>query len=118
MLAAPLAEDEVTGIEQLTAHGERIFAAVEPDALLSEAPRVRFTRSGEDYLAIVPLPNADPHRLDVVKVADELTITTGSRRRSLKLPRRFASLHLEGARLEGPSMKVAFSRRAPVDGAI
>jgi arsenite-transporting ATPase len=114
MLTAPLAEDEVTGIEQLTAHGERIFADVAPDALLSEAPRVRFTRSGADYLAIVPLPNADPQHLDVVKVADELTITTGSRRRSLKLPRRFASLHLAAARLDGPSMEVAFSREAPV----
>lgn len=81
--------------------------------MLSAAPRVRFTRAGADYLAIVPLPNADPQRLDVVKVADELTITTGSRRRSLKLPRRFASLHLMSARLDGPSMRVAFSRESP-----
>jgi arsenite-transporting ATPase len=114
MLSAPLAEDEVTGMGPLTAHGERIFADVAPEALLSEAPRVRFTRAGEDYLAIVPLPNADPRHLDVVKVADELTITTGSRRRSLKLPRRFASLRLASARLDGPSMTVAFSRESPV----
>jgi arsenite-transporting ATPase len=114
VLAAPLEEDEIAGIEQLTAHGERIFADAAPDAVLSKAPRVCFTRAGAEYLAIVPLPNADPHQLGVVKVADELTITTGSRRRSLKLPRRFASLHLTAARLDGPSMKVAFSREAPV----
>jgi arsenite-transporting ATPase len=117
MLAAPLAEDEVTGIEDLTAHGARIFADVAPDAVLSAAPRVRFTRVGAEYLVIVPLPNADPRHLDIVKVADELTITTDSRRRSLKLPRRFASLYLAAARLDGPSMKVVFSREAPLDGA-
>jgi len=114
VLAALLADDEVTGIEQLTAHGEQIFADVAPDALLSEAPRVRFMREGSEYLAIVPLPNADPHHLDVVKVDDELTITTGSRRRSLKLPRRFVPLYLTAARLDGPWMKVVFSREAPM----
>jgi arsenite-transporting ATPase len=114
VLAAPLGEDEVTGLEQLTAHGERIFADVEPDAVLSEAPRVRFMRDGADYLAIVPLPNADPHHLDVAKVDDELTITTGTRRRSLKLPRRFVPLYLTAARLDGSSMQIAFSRDPPV----
>jgi arsenite-transporting ATPase len=118
VLAAPLAEDEVTGLAQLTAHGEEIFADVAPDALLSFAPRVRFVREGAEYLAIVPLPNADPEQLDVVKVDDELTITTGARRRSLKLPRRFVPLHLAAARLDGPSMKVVFSREAPPAGAV
>ena len=84
-----------------------------PTRVLSAAPRVRFVREGAEYLAIVPFPNADPHHLDVVKVDDELTITTGSRRRSLKLPRRFVPLGLAAARLDGPSMKVAFSREAP-----
>jgi arsenite-transporting ATPase len=118
VLTAPLAEDEVTGLAQLAAHGERIFGDVAPDALLSEAPRVRFLREGSGYLAIVPLPNADPHHLDVAKVDDELTITTESRRRSLKLPRRFVPLYLASARLEGSSMKIAFSREAPAGEAV
>ena len=118
VLTAPLAEDEVTGLAQLAAHGERLFGGVAPDALLSEAPRVRFLREGSEYLAIVPVPNVDSRHLDVAKVDDELTITTGSRRRSLKLPRRFVPLHLAAARLEGPSMKVVFSREAPAGGAL
>ena len=76
VLEAPLAHDEVTGIERLAEHGARIFAGVAPDALLSSAPRVRFSRDGERYLAIVPLPGADPARLDVAKLDDELTITS------------------------------------------
>ena len=110
VLSAPLAPDEVIGIERLAEHGARIFADVAPDALLSSAPRVRFSRDGETYLATIPLPGADPARLDVAKLDDELTITAGLRRRQLKLPRRIAPLSLASARLEGPSLVVRFTR--------
>lgn len=111
VLAAPLQDDEATGLERLAAHGRRIFAELEPDALLCASERVRFLRDAGEYVARVPLPGADPKRLDVAKVDDELTITTGLRRRSLKLPRRMARLDLASARLEGPTLRVAF--RAP-----
>jgi arsenite-transporting ATPase len=110
VLRAPLGEDEVTGVDALRAHGEKIFADVAPDALLCGVPHVRFMREGAEYIAIVPLPNADPTDIGVVKVDDELTITTGSRRRSLKLPRRFIPLALASARLEGRAMRVTFAR--------
>ena len=116
VLAAPLAPDEVTGIAKLAEHGARVFADVEPDALLSCAPRVRFARAGECYTAIVPLPGADPTRLDVAKIDDELTITTGVRRRLLMLPRRFAPLTLSAAKLEGSSLVVRFTRPASAAG--
>jgi HSP20 family molecular chaperone IbpA len=112
VLTAPLAPDEVTGLAMLAEHGARLFADVEPDALLSRAPRVRFARDGEGYTAIVPLPGADPARLDVSKIDDELTITTGVRRRLLLLPRRFAPLTLYAAKLEGSSLVVRFTRPA------
>ena len=110
VLTAPLRDDEVTGVARLTAHGEEIFSRVEPDAVLSRAPRVRFQADPEGYRAEVPLPGADASRLDVVKVDDELTITTGVRRRSIKLPRRVAPLALAGAKLEGPTLVVRFVR--------
>jgi arsenite-transporting ATPase len=110
VLCAPMRSDEVTGLERLATHGEALFAGVEPEAVLSTAPRVVFRRDGDAYLAVVPLPGADPAQLEVAKVEDELTITTGLRRRSLKLPRRMASLVLEAARLDGTSLKVRLRR--------
>jgi len=112
LLVALLQDDEVTGLERLSRLGARLFGDLEPGALLSRAERVRFEREGEDYLALVPLPGADPERLDVAKVDDELTITSGVRRRCLKLPRRMAHLDLAAARLEGPSLRVTFRRPA------
>ena len=102
----------MTGLERLAAHGRGIFEGVEPDALLSRAPRVRFDRHGENYRAVIPLPNAEPGRLDVVKIDDELTITTGPRRRCLKLPRRIVPLDVVSAKIEGPSLVVCFARAA------
>jgi len=112
LLVAPLQDDEVTGLERLSRLGAQLFGDLEPDAQLSRAERVRFERKGEDYLAVVPLPGADSERLDVAKVGDELTITSGVRRRRLKLPRRMVPLDLVAARLEGPSLRVTFRRPA------
>ena len=112
LLAAPLQDDEVTGLERLTAHGRQIFDGLDPDATLCRAPRVRFRRDGAEYLAVVPLPGADPARLELIKIEDELTITAGHRRRSLKLPRRLGPLSLASARLEGPALVVRFAADA------
>ena len=118
VLGAPLAEDEVCGAEALRAHGELIFGDIAPEALLCSAPRVQFVREGKEYIAIVPLPNADPSDIDVVKVDDEISITTGSRRRSLKLPRRFVPLSLISARLEGRAMRLSFAPEAALPGVV
>jgi len=114
LLCAPLREDEVTGLERLALHGRELFAEVAPDAMLSRAPRVRFTRDDDGYRAEVPLPHADSGHLDVAKVDAELVITTGVRRRSIQLPRRVVPLALVRARLEGGSLIVHF-RDAPAD---
>jgi arsenite-transporting ATPase len=118
VLRAPLGETEVSGNDALVAHGGRIFADVEPDARLSVAPRVRYQREGSRYVAVVPLPHGDPKHLDVAKVDDELTITTDTRRRSFKLPRRFAPLELQSARIDGATMRVEFGRQSPPSKAV
>jgi len=108
LLEAPLQDDEVTGLARLAAHGRALFGRRAPGALLCRSPRVRFGRDAEGYRATIPLPGAERAALDVVKIDGELTVTAGSRRRSLLLPRRVASLALTGARLEGASLVVRF----------
>jgi arsenite-transporting ATPase len=116
VLVAPLQDDEVTGLPRLARHGAQLFGAHPPEALLSSAPRVRFVRDGADWRAVVPLPGADPARLDVAKVEDDLTITAGVRRRAIKLPRRVASLELVDARLEDACLVVRFGRAKAAAG--
>jgi arsenite-transporting ATPase len=108
VLGAPLAEDEVTGLAALTEHGENLFGVLDPAARLCAAPRIRFEHAHGTYAAHLPLPGVAPDALDVAKVDDELVITTGTRRRALKLPRRLARLPLAEARLEGQELHVFF----------
>ena len=90
-----------------------VFAGIQPEALLSDAPRLRFERNGcGGYRALVPLPGAHADDLDVVKVAAELTVTTGVRRRAIALPPRMAPLDLHAARLEGATLVVELTRPA------
>ena len=112
LLEAPLQDDEVTGLARLSAHGAQLFAGVEPDAVLSHAPRVRFARAGAGYRVVIPLPHAERETLDVTKVEDELLIRAGSRRRALKLPRRISPLALSRAHFERGVLTVHFDRDA------
>ena len=115
VLLSPLREDEVTGVEALARHGAELFAGRKPEAVLSKAPRMRFRREGRSYIVELPLPGADPARLDVAKVDDELTVTTGVRRRIVRLPRRFAPLDLSSAKLDGALLEVRFERAEAAD---
>ena len=100
------------GLTSLAAHGARLFADCEPDAVLSEVPRVRFGRSGAGYCVYLPLPGATADDLEVTVVAGELVVRAGSRRRALILPRRIAPLPLGSARLEDGVLTVAFGPAA------
>jgi arsenite-transporting ATPase len=109
ILRGPLFDDEVTGVERLAELGELLFASVEPDAVLSDATPVRFRRDENGYRAEIPLPRARADEVQVAVVGSELVVTTGPRRRLLKLPRSVARLELETARLEGNRLVVRFT---------
>ena len=112
VLAAPLQDDEVTGLERLAAHGRELFATCEPDARLCAPQRLRFTREGAGYRIELPLPNAEPASLDVTKVEGDLVIRAGARRRALRLPARMSALVLAGARLDGGRLVVRLAKSA------
>jgi arsenite-transporting ATPase len=100
VLGAPLREDEVTGIAALAAHGEELFGERAPEAVLSRAARLRFAREESGYRVELPLPRARRRGLAVAKVEGELVITSGPRRRALRLPQRLRALELRRARVE------------------
>jgi len=109
ILRAPLLADQVTGCERLAELGRHLFAKAEPGDVLSKSARVRFGRDETGYFAQVPLPNASGDDLDVVVVDSELVITTGARRRFLRLPRRIADRRVLSAKLDANRLTVHFA---------
>ena len=81
VLLAPLQDDEVIGLDRLSAHAAALFGARDPTALLGESSRIRFDRVDRGYRVRIPLPGASSADLDVSVVEDELIIRAGSRRR-------------------------------------
>ena len=114
VIEAPLARDEVIGVEALAEHGRRIFDRHEPHGTISRAPRIRMTRDrdGARHCVSVPLPGASAEELEVAMIEDELVVRAGSRRRAITLPPRIARLALESARLEDGVLRVIFARAA------
>jgi arsenite-transporting ATPase len=113
VLEAPLAEDEVVGIDRLARHGAVLFGSLDPASILSEPPRVRFVRAAPGYRVHLPLPGAEPEGLDVAVVAGDLVVRAGARRRAIRLPRRVAACTLDAARLEAGELVVEFAASAP-----
>ena len=72
-------------------------------------PLLPFETEDGGYRVEVPLPHAGSRDLDVAKIDDELVIGTGTRRRSLLLPRRIAHLELSHAKLRDDLLVVHFT---------
>ena len=108
VLRAPLREDEVVGVAALARHGAELFGRRDPGAVLQTGPRLRFVRDDEGMRLELPLPHAEPRGLEVSKRDDELWITTGAQRRSVKLPRTLARASLRAARLAAGTLVVRF----------
>jgi len=108
VLVAPLQRDEVVGLEALYAHGAELFAEHAPEAILSHAPRTRFTRQEDGYRVRIPLPGALASELDVTVVDGDLLVKAGPHRRSLRLPERIAACRLATARLAAGELVVGF----------
>jgi arsenite-transporting ATPase len=106
---APLQRDEVIGLDALAAHGREIFSQVEPHAVISTSPRIRFTKTRNGHRVHLPLPGASPDDLEVAVVAEELIVRAGSRRRAIPLPPRISRLPLESARLDDGTLVVSFA---------
>lgn len=109
MLVAPLQADEVCGFEALAAHGEALFAGLDPIAVLGTRPGLRFERNKQQASLRLPMNGRDAKGVQVLRVDDELVIGVESRRRRIPLPAALASLEVERVFVEGGELVVTFA---------
>lgn len=112
-LVAPLAADEVRGVEALAEHGELLFGGLDPAARLGESPRMRFERDAAGSRIRLPLPGIDPQALDVARIEDELVVGVANRRRKIALPAGFSKLEVESVSYRDGELLVSFGRASP-----
>ena len=108
ILKAPLARGEVLGLERLAELGRSIYDGLDPAAVFYKRQPCQFLRENGLHRVKIHMPFVVNAELDLIKVGDELIIKAGNFKKSLILPRSFASLEPIGAKLEGDCLIVDF----------
>ncbi len=112
-LVAPLAEDEVHGVDELAEHGARLFGELDPAAMLGSRPGLRFERDADGARLRLPLPGVARETLEVARIEDDLVIGVAGRRRRIALPAGIARLDVERLSLRDGVLVVSFSGGRP-----
>src|SRR5574341_345856 len=108
LYTAPLFDREMGGLELLRAMADRLFGERNPAEHLfkGEMQSVEATEGG--YVMRLPLPLADRSQIDLYRSSDELTLSVGSYRRNIALPRVLWPLEVASAKLDNGILTLRF----------
>ena len=112
-LSAPLAEDEVRGVEALADHGAALFAGLDPAARLGCRPGLRFERVAEGGRLRLPVSGYAASSLEVARIDQELMVGVAGRRRRIALPAGLAALEVQRVAVEEGELVVSFAEAKP-----
>lgn len=108
ILEAPYYREEVLGVERLGRMGRELFAELDPAQVLHQAKPYTFARENGRSRIRLHLPFAAKEELDLSKIGEELIIRIGNFRKAIILPRAFAVLEPESAKLEEDHLIIDF----------
>ncbi len=114
---ADLADDELSGVDDLRRLAERTWAGTDPSARLVEGRPLRVEDTDDGPVLVVALPLAERDQLDVAVVGDELVVTLGALRRCLPLPWALRRRGVASARLVDGELRVSFTSTGNPTGA-
>jgi arsenite/tail-anchored protein-transporting ATPase len=108
VLTAPLLEHEVVGQEGLRDLAQRLFGDDDPTRIYypAVAQEVR-SRNGE-YVLSLGMPFVEKEDISVSQRGDELSITVGSYKRQVLLPRALAGRQVTSAKMDGNRLTITF----------
>ena len=110
LLTAPLFEREMGGLELLREMGQALYAAHDPAERLYEGrPHTLEQDADGGYTMRIQLPFAQKGQVELFRSADEITLSVGSYRRNIVLPRVLWPLEVESAKLQNGALVVRFA---------
>ncbi|HVL81420.1 MAG TPA: TRC40/GET3/ArsA family transport-energizing ATPase [Actinomycetota bacterium] len=109
VLTARLYETEMVGSDLLRRLGAEVYEGRPPDAVLHTDEPMTVKAEGDRFVLSLRLPFAEG-RLDVSRMAEDLIVTVGSRRRTITLPASLRRRDIVGAAFDGPVLKISFGR--------
>lgn len=112
VLTAPLFDDEMVGVDRLTALGDALYGDAKPHEVLHRGSPLTFEPTDEGWLLTVALPFVAKGEVEAFTRADELYVKVGTHTRSILLPAALRRCRITGAGLRDGRLRVTF---APVD---
>lgn len=110
LLTAPLFEREMGGFELLRQMADALFGNRDPAAHFFKGEVEMLEPDTEGgYTLRIPLPLAEQAKIDLYHASDELTLSVGSYRRNIVLPRTLWPLEVASARLSEGILSVHFT---------
>ncbi|MDR6226252.1 ArsA family ATPase [Desmospora profundinema] len=111
ILKVPLMQDEVTGLQSLNRVADQAFAHVDVGSVLYEGTAEEVKREQERYVLKLALPFVTKDKVNVMQRGDELTITVGTYKRKVILPRVLMGRPVTGARFADEKLNIYFGDR-------
>jgi arsenite/tail-anchored protein-transporting ATPase len=111
IMTVPLFDTEVVGLPMLSRMADSIYADTDPSRRLYLGSPQRIEKIGSEYVLALKLPFMEKSDIDLSRHDGELSITVGSYRREVSLPRVLASRPTLGAAMDGDELKVRFGSK-------
>ena len=109
VLAAELADHELSGLEQLADFGQTLYGSLDPVARLAEIEPLRVDAVGSTLVLSLHLPFTERNDVRLGRSEEELFLTVGPHRRALVLPDSLLRREVTGAHLVGDRLEVEFA---------
>jgi arsenite/tail-anchored protein-transporting ATPase len=103
--------DEPIGLLQLRALGTELYRNVDPLTKFVDTPALDIASDGDETVLRLLVPGASRHELDIEMEGDELIISLGSYRRTVKLPEGLIGRSVDRAGLRGQYLEIVFGER-------
>jgi arsenite-transporting ATPase len=103
-----LSDREILGYDRLLEFGRNIYRDREPAQFFSVTPPYQFLKEDGRNLIKLHLPFVGKEEVDLSKIGDELIVRVGNIKKSIVLPRAFATLEPKKARLEEEHLLLEF----------
>ncbi len=117
LLTVPLFERELGGLSMLRQLGQEMFGDRDPaERLFTGTTQILEPDERGGYALRIPLPLADKSKVDLYRAVDELTLSIGSYRRNIALPRALWPLEIESARMREGVLTVHFIQSRSGEG--
>jgi len=105
---APLYDSEILGYEKLLKFGERLYGGEDPAQIFFKQRPYQFAKIDGHSVVKLHLPFVTKKEIDLSKIGDELIIKIGNFKKNIVLPRAYALLEPNRARLEEDHLLIEF----------